>query len=59
MGSWIERTHDKAAAGGLGWARRRLADWAVPHSRAVKLGGTTGERDKPCNAGFQCWEIKP
>ena len=30
-----------------------LADWAVPHSRADKPGGTTGEQDRPCNPGFQ------
>ena len=41
--------HDKAAAG----------EWAVPHLRADKLGGITGEPDKPLNPGLQCWEIKP
>ena len=32
---------------------------AVPHLTADKLGGTTGERDRPSNPGFQCGEIKP
>ena len=36
-----------------------LADHVVPHSRADKPGGTTGEQDKPHNPGFQCGEIKP
>ena len=26
--SWAERTHGKAVAGGLGWARLWLAEWA-------------------------------
>ena len=34
-------------------ARQRLADVAVPHLCADKLGGTTGEGDRPCNPGFQ------
>ena len=34
----MERIRSKAAAGGPGWA--------VPHSRAEELGGTTGERDR-------------
>ena len=25
-----------------------IADWPVPHSHADKLGGTAGERDRPC-----------
>ena len=58
-GSRAERTHRKAVAGGLGWARRWIADWAVPHLPADKPGGTTGDRDKPRNPGFQCREIKP
>ena len=36
------------------WARQQLAEQAVPHSRAGKPGGTTGEWDRPCNPGFQC-----
>ena len=40
-------------------ARPRLADWAVPHWRAGKLGGTTGEWDRPQNPGLQRGEIKP
>ena len=67
MGSQVERTHSKAAAGGPGQARWQLAeqerwqlvDWAVPHSLVDKLGGTTGERDRPHNPGFQNREIKP
>ena len=51
MGTWAERTHSKAAAGGLGWVRRQLADpvrqqlveWAVPHSTVDKPGGMAGE----------------
>ena len=31
----------------------------VPHLRANKSGGTTGERDRPCNAGLKGGEIKP
>ena len=67
MGSRAERTHSKAAAGGLGWVRRQLADpvrqqlveWAVPHSNVDKPGATTGERDRLCNPGLQFREIKP
>ena len=51
--SQAERTHSKAAAGGPGQARWWLADRAVPHPRADKPGGTTGERDIPCKPGFQ------
>ena len=40
-----------------GWARGQLVDWVVPHSRADKLGGTTGEQDRPHNRGFE-WETK-
>ena len=39
--------------------RQRIEDWAVPHSCVDKLGGTTGEQDRPCNPEFQCGEIKP
>ena len=66
-GSWVERTHSKAAAGGPGWARhwlvdkarQWLAEWVVPHSHVDKLGGTTGKRDRPHDPVFQCGEIKP
>ena len=58
-GSQVERTHRKAVVGGLGQARQQLVDWAVPHSRADEPRGTTGERDRPNNPGFQCKEIKP
>ena len=40
-GSWVERMQGKAAA--EGW---------VPHFHADKPGGTTGEEDRLCNAGF-------
>ena len=67
MDNWVQRTHSKAAAGGTGQARWRLAeqvrwqlvDRAVPHSSAGKSGGTTGERDRPRNPGFQYQELKP
>ena len=39
--------------------RWHLAEWAVPHLRADKPGGTTGEGDRPHNPGFQHGEIKP
>ena len=32
-------------------SRVRLADRAVPHSRADKPGGTTGEQDRPTTQG--------
>ena len=52
-GTWV----GKVVAGGLvmWW----LKDWVVPHSHAGKPGGTTGERDRLCNPGFQSGEIKP
>ena len=67
MGSRMERTRDKAAAGGPGWARGWLVDqarwwlaeWVVPRLHANKPGGTTRERDRLCNPGFQSGEIKP
>ena len=37
----------------LGWARQWLADSVVPHLNVNKLGGTTGEQDRPCNPQFQ------
>ena len=55
----MERIHGKVGAGGLGRARRWLADRAVPHSRADKLGGTTRNWVRPHNPGFQRGEIKP
>ena len=33
--------------------RRWLAERVVPHLRADKLGGTTGEQDRLHNPGFQ------
>ena len=41
------------------WMRQWLAERVVPHLRANKLGGTTGERDRLCNPGFQYRKIKP
>ena len=38
---------------------QRLAKQAVPYLCADKLGGTTRERDRPHNLGFQRGEIKP
>ena len=62
----VERMHSKSAdgeckvdAGGPGRARQRLAEGPVPHLYANKLGGTTVERDRPHNPGFQHGEIKP
>ena len=49
MGSRAERTCGKAVAGGQ----------RVPHLRADKRGGATGEQDRPCNPGLHCGEIKP
>ena len=40
-------------------ARWRIEDWVVPHSRADKLEGINGERNRPHNPGFQLGEIKP
>ena len=71
-GSRAERTWGKAVledpgGQGCGWrarrwmadlARQRIANWAVPHSSADKLGGRTGEQDRPWNPGFQLGEIK-
>ena len=47
---------------------KQVGDWVgeavpdrrdFPHSRADKLGGTTGERDRLHNPGCQRREIKP
>ena len=54
-------------AGGLERARRQLVDqarWqlvdqAVPHLCVDKLEGTTAEKDRLCNPGFEYAEIKP
>ena len=35
------------------------AEWVVSHLHVEKLGGTTGDHDRPYNTGFQCGEIKP
>ena len=55
-GSWVERTHSEAVAGGAGVATAgRLG---VPHPHADKLGGITGERDRPATQGYSR-EMKP
>ena len=75
MGSWAERTHRKAVAGGprevadcgTGQVRLQLADptrwWladpAAPHSCIDKPGGMVGERSRPRNPQLQREEIKP
>ena len=42
------------------WAGEAAAEeQADPHLHADKLGGTTGERDRQRNPGFQHGEIKP
>ena len=53
-GSQVERMCGKVEdQGRQGW-------WlAVPHSCVDKLKGTTGERDRLYNSGFQRGEIKP
>ena len=61
MGSGVERTHSKAAAGGpsdvadcgTGQARLQLADPTAPHSCIDRLGGTAGKRSRPSNPGLQ------
>ena len=45
--------------GGPGQSRQQLEDQEVPHSRADKPGGTTGEQDTQHNPEFQHMEIKP
>ena len=58
MGTWAERTLGKAVAELPGQARLQIEDWPVPHLRADKLGGTTGERDRLHNPEYQHMEIK-
>ena len=69
MGSWAERTHRKAVAGGplevadcgMGQARLQLADptrwWladpVAPYLCIDKPGGTAGEQNRPHNPGLQ------
>ena len=57
------QTGRRGRDGQPGWrglmARWWLAEQVVPHLCAHKQGGTTGERDRLCNAGFQSEEIKP
>ena len=67
MAVWAERTCGKVAAREQRLAKRWLAEWVrwqlaermVPHFRADKPRGTTRERDRLCNPGFHCREIKP
>ena len=48
MGSRVERTHGRAAAGGPGQARWWLADRVVPHWSADKPGEQLGrESEQP------------
>ena len=56
MGSQVEGTCGKAVAGGP--SEVEAAERAVPHSSADKPGGTTGDRDRWSNPGFQHKEIK-
>ena len=57
MGSWVQRAHSKAAAGGpsetvdcgAGWAKLQLASEAA----------AGGPGDRPRNPEFQRGEIKP
>ena len=42
------------------WLENKVGEAAgIPHVHADKLGGTTGEGDRPHNPGFQHGEIKP
>ena len=57
MGSQVERTRGKAAAGGLDEAAAcRLGS---PTFSADKLGGTAEEQSRPRNLELQNREIKP
>ena len=57
MGSWAERTHGRAAAGGPSEVADCRARWAklqvAGKAAAVGLG------DRPCNPELQHGEIKP
>ena len=66
MGSWgIEDLRakrwlaDRARWHLVDQARQWQVEQAVPHLYADKSGGTTGERDRLLNPGFQHGEIKP
>ena len=56
MGSQVESTHGKEAAGGPGEV---AAGRAGGPTFADKQGETTEKRDRPRNPGLQLWEIKP
>ena len=56
MGRQTERTHHKGVISEL--IEAALVDWAVPHSCADRLGGTTRKRDRSQNPGFQYRKIK-
>ena len=55
----MERTRGKVGTGrpgkvadcGMGQARLQLADPVAPQSHIDKPGGTTGDRNRPCNLG--------
>ena len=55
--SWDRQDTCQHGGWWLGWARRQLADWVVPHLCADKLGRTSREQDRPRNPRFQCGEI--
>ena len=73
MGSWAERIHGKAAAGGsseaadcgvgqvrrqlVGSARRWMVEQVVPYSHADKPGETTGKQEGLHNPWLQHGEI--
>ena len=57
MGSWVERTHSKVAAGGLSKMVDCGARWAKLQLACKAADGGPG--DRPCNPEFQLREIKP
>ena len=60
MGSWGRQDAQKGGSWRTRQARwQQPADQMVPHFHADKPGGTTGERERPHNPGFQHGEIKP
>ena len=58
MGSWVERTQDKEAAGGPDWGRQWLVEQRshihVQINREEQLGSETD-----CETQVPVWEIKP
>ena len=57
MGSQMERTHGKAAAGGPSEAMDCGAGWEKLQLAGKAAAGGPG--DRPHNPEFQCGEIKP